>query len=250
MLDLDGTVYRGTEEVPGAAAFIRQLKTWGIQPLYVTNRANRTPDEVCAHLRGYGVECEEDEVVTSAQATAQYLKAGRVYYVGEQGLHLELEKAGLEIADTDVDHVVVSYDRGLTYDKLKTAARLIDAGATYIATNPDRGLRTEEGIYPGTGAIVAAVSAVVQQDPVIIGKPERLIIDMALQRIGCAPEHALMVGDNHLTDIPAAARASVRSVLILTGISTREDLPFAEHQPDWIVEDFAELTSLVERVRA
>lgn len=246
LLDLDGTVYRGSEQVPGAAAFISGLSEQGVAYLYVTNRSNRMPDEVCEQLRGFGLECEPDQVVTSAQATAAYLEAGTsAYIIGEQALRNELESAGVRITDENPDVVVVSFDRQLTYDKLRIASQLIVNGATYIATNPDKGLNTEAGVYPGTGAIVAAVSTVVGKDPIIIGKPERRIMDLAIERMGVERESVIAVGDNLLTDIPAGEAAEIRSAFILTGISTREELAHAPVQPTWTVEGFEELAQVL-----
>lgn len=247
ILDLDGTVYLGHAEVPGAADCVAFLRRHGIRPLFVTNRANRLPGEVCAHLRGYGIACEEHDVLTSSEATARALKPGRAFWIGEAGLSEPLTAAGFVFDDERPDYVIVSFDRTFTYDKLKRACRLIDAGARFVATNPDRALKTDHGLTPGTGALVAAVAAGCGQSPLVVGKPERLIMDMAVARLALPRDTIVAVGDNLATDIPAAARAELRGALILTGVSRREDVPAAPVQPDWIVADFAELTA---RIRA
>ena len=152
----------------------------------------------------------------------------------------------MTITEDSPDYVVVSFDRYFTYEKLEKACRFIDQGAKYSATNPDKGLRTEEGIVPGTGAIVAAVTASCGGEPVFIGKPERLIVDIELERLGMAADDVIMVGDNISTDIVAGQKAGVRTVLMLTGISTRKDLENSPIQPTWVVENYEQLSRIVQ----
>ncbi len=246
ILDLDGTVYRGAEAVPGAAEFICGLRARGIVIRYVTNRANRPVGEVADQLQGMGLACSTADVVTSAEATAAYLKPGRVYVIGEAGLLEALERHGFTLDDRNPDYVIVSFDRGFTYQKLATAVRLIGRGVPFVATNPDRALRVEDGISPGTGSLVAAVEAATNVKPLVIGKPERLIFDMTLKDMGLAGEEVIAVGDNLDTDIPAGAAAGMRTALILTGISTRADLATAAVVPTWVVDSFAELAAIID----
>lgn len=241
ILDLDGTVYFGTEEVPGAGAFVAECRSLGIRCLFVTNRANRVPDEIVRQLRGHGIPCELGDVLTAAQATARYLHHGSAWYIGEDGLRIALEEQGIAITEDHPDYVVVGYDRGFNYEKLFKACRLIDGGAKFIATNPDKALKTEKGIYPGTGAIVEAVASGTGSRPVVVGKPERLIMDMALERLGMVPNEVIVVGDSLATDVPAGFAAGMRTVLLLTGVSRREDIAASEPKPDWVVESFSEL---------
>jgi len=166
--------------------------------------------------------------------------------VGEPPLIDALEQVGLTITGDSPDYVVVGFDRGFDYAKLTKACELIYAGSKFIATNPDKGLRVENAIYPGTGAIVAAVEAGCGVSPVIVGKPEKLIFEMALTRMGLKSDEVIAIGDNVDTDIPAAKNADIRSALILTGISSREDAEKADIQPDWIVDSYEELKRIVE----
>jgi 4-nitrophenyl phosphatase len=242
ILDLDGTVYFGTEEVPGAGLFVAECRSLGIRCLFVTNRANRAPDEIVRQLRGHGIPCEIDDVLTAAQATARYIRRGSAWYIGEDGLRIALEEQGIAITEDHPDCVVVGYDRGFNYEKLFKACRLIDGGARFIATNPDKALKTEKGIYPGTGAIVDAVASGTGRRPVVVGKPERLIMDMALERLGMAPDDVIVAGDSLATDVPAGFAAGMRTVLLLTGVSRREDIAGSDLKPDWTVDSFAELT--------
>lgn len=245
ILDLDGTVYLGSQQVPGASEFVAFLAEQDIACLFVTNRSNRKPEDVAAHLREYGIPCEVEHVLTSSQATVQYLKQGSAYVIGEEGLTSELSKAGIAITDQNPDYVIVSLDRQFNYDKLMVACNLIAGGATFIATNPDKVLKVATGLNPGTGSIVAAVEAASGVTPLVIGKPEKLIMEMALARLGLAAGDVIAVGDNVMTDIPAGAAAGMRTVLLLTGVSQRHEADAGPFRPDWVLDGFAELTDLV-----
>lgn len=245
LFDLDGTVYLGEKEVPGAAKFIASLKEQGIRSLYVTNRSNRGADEVCEHLRGYGVECAEDDIITTADATALYLKPGSYYAVGEKNLFDTLNRHGFIYNDKTPDYVVVSFDREFNYDKLKKAVGFIYNGAKFISTNPDHALKMYNDILPGTGAIVAAVEVGSGVSPITVGKPERIIFDIAIERIGIDRSEVIAVGDNLLTDILAGSAAGIRTALILTGMSTREDIAESSVEPTWVVENYDELSEVL-----
>jgi 4-nitrophenyl phosphatase len=241
ILDLDGTLYHGTHEVPGAVAFVRRLAEGGIRRLFVTNRANRPPSVVAEQLRGMGLECSDQDVFTSAEATASYLNKGRAFVIGMDGIRQALTRQGIAITDQAPDYVVVSMDTEFTYEKLARACTLIRDGAKFIATNPDRGLNTEQGVLPGTGAIVAAVTAATGVEPVVVGKPQPLIIEAAMQRLGTKPAETLVVGDNIETDVPAGFNAGALTALILTGISSRRDLERSRIRPTWVVDDYEAL---------
>ena len=250
ILDLDGTLYHATEEVPGAAHFIAAMTTRSIRCLYVTNRANRSAHDICVQLQNYGIVCRDDDVLTGAQAAARVLRQGSAYVVGEKALAEELARNGIRITDEAPDFVVVGLDRQFTYEKMDRANRFIRAGARFIATNADKSMNVEGGhIAPGAGAIVAAIATASGRSPEVIGKPERWIVDAALERMALRPEETIMVGDNLETDVPAGHKTGVRTALILTGISRREDLAGAAFQPTWVVKDFAELTALIDRER-
>ena len=246
ILDLDGTVYRGEEAVPGAADFVLRLKAQGRKCLFVTNRSSRSPTAVRNHLRDLGIPCRASDVLTSAQATGQYLKKGSVFCIGEAGLRQELRKAGLTIADDTADYVVVGLDRHFTYAKMKRACNLILGGAKFIATNPDKRMPLASEVVPGTGAIVAAIAVASGTEPLTIGKPEPLIIELAVARLGLRKKDVIVVGDNLETDVPAGHRAGVRTALLLTGLSKRRDVKRAPIKPTWVASDYKELSRIVE----
>lgn len=247
LFDLDGTVYCGTEEVPGAVSFIRTAMLRGIRCLYVTNRSTRSAEAVRDQLRGFGIPCETEDVLTTATATARFLGGGSAYVVGEAGLHEALREQGIRETDEHPDAVVVSIDREITYAKIATASRLIrDEGVRFIVTNTDVCLKLENGLNPGSGAIVAAVATAARRLPdVVIGKPSPILYEQALARSGVAASEAVAIGDNLLTDIAAGVTAGIRTALVLTGISKREEVTPEGPQPTWIAETFEELERMV-----
>ena len=245
LFDLDGTVYAGEKEVHGASDFIKKCLAQNIRCLYVTNRANRIPEVVRDQLLSYGIPCQTQDVVTTALVAARYIRSGSAYIIGESGLETALRQQGIAITDQSPDYVVVSIDRQFTYDKLAKAVELIYRGAKFIATNRDAKLKLEGHFVPGTGAIVAAVQTATGIAPLVLGKPERPLIDMALEICGCSPEETLLIGDNLATDIGAGKNAGIDTVLLLTGVSSRTDIGTDEIVPTYIAEDFAELDAIV-----
>ena len=164
---------------------------------------NRTREVVVEQLRSYGIPCEVERVVTTAIATARYLGSGSAYVVGEHGLEAALRDQGIRITADDPDAVVVSIDRQFTYDKLKTACRLIHAGAKFVATNTDAFLKVEDGIVPGSGSIVAAVRTGSGREPVVIGKPEPLLYTWPSPSAGDAGRDAVVATTSPPTSAPS-----------------------------------------------
>ena len=245
IFDLDGTVYRGGAAIPGASRFLNKLIHDGVPFLFVTNRANRTPAEVADQLIALDIPCTEDMVLTSAQATAAYLGAVKAYLIGEKGVEQALASVGAELVDENPEVVIISYDTSFSYDKLTRAVRHVLAGARLIATNADNIITVEDGVLPEAGPLVAAVENATGQKAKVIGKPNRFILDTAVSRLKVAAEDCVVVGDFLMTDILAAHNAQMASVLILTGVSKREDIASAPCSPTWIVEDYAELETEV-----
>lgn len=245
IFDLDGTVYKGGAAVPGAVDFLNRLMEDGVPYLFVTNRGNRTPVEVANQLIELGITCTQDTVLTSAQATAAYLGRVKAYVIGEKGVEQALANVGAEVVEENPDVVVISYDTSFSYEKLTKAVRHVLAGARLIATNADNIITVEDGILPEAGPLVSAVENATGKKAKVIGKPNRFILDEAVSRLKVAPEDCVVVGDFLMTDILAAQNAQMVSVLILTGVSKREDIARAPCSPTWIVEDYSELESEV-----
>lgn len=193
--DLDGTIYRGNTLIDGVKEFIDYLDRSAQPYLFITNNATYTVAEVQEKLRAFGIRATEQQVITSSIATANYIsqrkKQARCYVIGEAGLTEALEKEQLEIATSKCDFVVVGLDRQITYDKLAKASLIIQEGATYIVTNSDKAIPTEKGLLPGNGALSSVITVSTGVEPVRIGKPNALMLEVALERIGLPREKVL-----------------------------------------------------------
>lgn len=247
IIDMDGVLWRGDTALPGLVDFFTFLRKRAIRFALATNNASQTPDQYLAKLACIGVTVSRDEVLTSAEAAATYLegvapKGAQVYTIGEAGVIQALTQRGFVISDDKAPFVVVGMDRGLTWEKLARATLNIRAGAMFIGTNPDTTLPTERGITHGNGAILAALQAATGVQPVIVGKPEPIMYRQAMARLGGGADDTAALGDRLETDILGAVRTGIRSIFLLSGVSTREQLDGLEYQPDWVFDSIVELT--------
>jgi len=246
IIDMDGVLYRGHRPLPGAKEFLQHLEEREITYTLVTNNATRTPEEYVAILKEMGIEVSPGRILTSALATADYLgnilpQGARLYLIGEEGLHSALAAQGFEFGEKDVEAVVVGMDRQLTYEKLKTATIAIRQGARFVGTNPDKSFPAEEAIVPGAGAILAAIEAATGVKPTVIGKPEPILFQMALQRMGATEKETAVIGDRLETDILGGQRCGLTTILVLSGITQKEDLEASEIKPDYVFPDLIHL---------
>lgn len=245
-IDLDGTMYKGTKQIPAAARFIKRLQDAQKKVLFVTNNSTRSPEFVANNLvTNHGINVKSENVYTTALATADYLDqiAGekrRVYVVGESGLRDALTNRQFKITEEAPDYVVVGLDSKVTYDKLATAVLVIRAGATFIGTNSDSNLPNQRGMVPGAGSLVKLVEYATQKKPIMIGKPEKIIMEMALKRSGLTKDQVVMVGDNYNTDIKAAINFCIDSLLVYSGLSTREEVSKEKIQPTHQIDSLDE----------
>jgi 4-nitrophenyl phosphatase len=247
LLDMDGVVYRGGKPIREALDFLRKLQLKKIPYLLLTNHSCLTPEKYSLKLRKMGIQVPPEQIYSSAQATAQWLteqKIRRVYAIGEEGLFSALRRHRIREDDKHADHVVVGLDRKLTYDHLKTACRLIAGGAQFIGTNPDPSYPVEDGFAPECGAFLAAIERATGQSPKIIGKPEVIIFKQAAARLQIPLKYLTMIGDRLDTDILGAQRAGAKSVLVLTGHTTRLHLRFSRIRPDQVVTSLSKLSLL------
>jgi 4-nitrophenyl phosphatase len=246
IIDMDGVLWRGNQTLPGVADFFEFLRANSIRFLLATNNAARTTEYYVERLRQMGLEVARDQILTSSEATARWLKeqvpnGTRVYVVGEEGLIRALADADFKVVADGAELVVVGLDRTLTYDKLRRATLSIRAGARFVATNGDVTFPAEEGLVPGAGSIVAALVAATGVKPTVIGKPHRPMFDAALQLLGTDPAHTAMLGDRLDTDIEGAQAARLKTLLVLTGVTTAEEAEASETRPDFIFSDLVEL---------
>lgn len=252
VLDLDGVVWTGEEAVPGAPETIRSLRDAGKRLAFVTNNSSQTPESYAKKLADIGAQGEESEIVTSADAVARLMEArvpalrGRsAYVIGGPGLLERVAQLGVRISDgadpTECSIVVVGWDRELTYDKLRIATLAIRAGASFIASNADATYPTPEGLWPGCGAIVSALRTSTAVEPMIAGKPEPLMLEVAKDRVGGTP--ALMIGDRIETDVAAAQAVGWPSALVLTGATGVPELATASVWPDFVLRGLFDVLS-------
>jgi 4-nitrophenyl phosphatase len=248
LIDLDGVVYRGAQPVPGVAAVLAARAAAGDEIVYVTNNSTWYRADYVTRLEGMGAPVSPDRIVSSARATALYLRdlepaVRRALVVGGAGLVHEVRDVGIEAvpsaeaaevwarnghdaaaAARGVDTVVVGLDLEFSYERLAVAAEAIRGGARFVASNRDPIYPLENSLMPGAGSVVAAIEAVCGVAPVSIGKPAPLLLEIAAHAAGRDVAEAVMVGDSLLTDVPAARAVGARSVLMLTGITSREQV--------------------------
>ncbi|HYK74084.1 MAG TPA: TIGR01457 family HAD-type hydrolase [Pseudoneobacillus sp.] len=244
LIDLDGTMYRGTEKIAEAVDFVKKLNKKGIPYLFVTNNSSRTPEQVAVKLQEFDIPATEKLVFTTSQATANYIylqkKDASVYVIGEEGIRTALEEKGFRFAEEDADYVVTGIDRGITYEKLAIACLAVRKGATFISTNADIAIPTERGLLPGNGSLTSVISVSTQVKPIFIGKPESIIMEQALKVLGTNKEETIMVGDYYDTDIMAGMNAGIDTLLVHTGVTTKELLTGYKEMPTYVVDSLSE----------
>jgi 4-nitrophenyl phosphatase len=269
IFDLDGVIYRGHRAVPGAPELVRDLQSRGLLVRYATNNSTATRGAYVERLTSLGIDATIEELVTSTSATIAYLHAHlprvhRVLAVGAAGMLDELRQAGFQAtaaADAAPGHyhggplperyhaVIAGLDQDFDYQRLATAASAIREGARFIATNADLRYPTPQGFLPGAGAMVAAIQAAAgAEPPLVIGKPEPAMFVTALEETGASADEAVVVGDNPDADMVAAARAGIRSVLVLTGVTDASGAALLEgdRRPDAIAAGPSELGRLLD----
>jgi len=276
LVDLDGVVYRGTDPVPGVAAVLAARAAAGDDIVYVTNNSMHYRADYVARLTQLGAPVSADPVVSAPRATALYLvehepNVRRVLTVGASGLDRELRDVGLDVvtaayaaermahegldgvaAAGNPDAVVAGVDPQLTYLRIAAAADCVRAGARFIATNRDPVYPTERWLRPGAGSVIAAIEVASSSRALVIGKPEPLLMEEAARAAGRDPTEAIVIGDALMTDIAAARSVGARSILMLTGVSSRADveaLPKNE-RPTEVATDADELATILEVLAA
>jgi HAD superfamily hydrolase (TIGR01457 family) len=245
LFDLDGVLYRGSEPVPFAAESVARLRAMTKRLAFVTNNSGRTPEAIAARLANVGIPAGVDEIETSALATAELLAARGVvgaFVVGEEGILQALRAKGITLVDagaTGVEVVVVGWDRHADYAKLRTAALFVERGATLVATNDDASFPAPDGNWPGAGALLAAIETTTGARAEVVGKPNPPVLRAALVRAGGG--RPLVVGDRLDTDIAGAEGLGWDSLLVLTGISGRDDVAASAIKPTFIGDNLSAL---------
>jgi 5'-nucleotidase len=249
LTDMDGVLVHEETPIPGATEFVDALKKSGLPFLVLTNNSIFTPRDLRARLLGSGIDVPEESIWTSALATAQFLDdqrpGGTAYVVGEAGLTTALHDIGYVMTDRDPDYVVLGETRTYSFEAITRAIRLIDAGARFIATNPDPSGPSNQGMLPATGSVAALISTATGRAPYFIGKPNPLMMRSALNRLEAHSETTVMVGDRMDTDIVSGLEAGIRTVLVTTGSTRPEQVGRFPYRPTRVVDSIADLVEFV-----
>ena len=244
-MDMDGVLVAEEHAIPGADRFLTGLRERGTPFMVLTNNSIYTPRDLAARLRASGLEVPEESIWTSALATGQFLArpaAGRsAFVIGEAGLTTALHQAGYTQTERDPDYVILGETRTYSFERITHAIRLIGGGARFIATNPDPTGPSARGRCPATGSVAALISRATGVDPYFVGKPNPLMMRSALNAIDAHSETTAMIGDRMDTDVVAGLEAGLETVLVLTGVTSREQAERFPYRPAHIVESVADL---------
>jgi len=245
LMDMDGVLVREEEPVPGADQFLARLQERGVPFLVLTNNSIYTRRDLAARLRTTGLSVPEEAIWTSALATARFLEgqrpSGSAFVIGESGLTTALHECGYTLTESGPDYVVLGETRTYSFERITKGIRLVLEGARFIATNPDTTGPSPNGVLPATGSVAALISRATGVDPYFVGKPNPLMIRSALNAIDAHSESTAMIGDRMDTDIVAGLEAGLETVLVLTGVTTRDAAERQPYRPARIVESVAEL---------
>jgi NagD protein len=243
--DMDGVIYHGNKLLPGVKEFVEWLGREGKPFLFLTNSSERTPLELRDKMARLGVEVDEKVFYTSALATAAFMASqkpnGSAYIIGEAGLISALYDAGYTMNNYDPDYVVVGDTHSYSFEKISHAVNLVLRGAKLVGTNPDTTGPIEGGIIPATKALIAPIEIATGRKAYFIGKPNPLMMRSALKNIGCSTEETVIIGDRMDTDIIAGIESEIDTLLVLSGITTREMIGNFPFRPHYILNGVVDL---------
>jgi NagD protein len=245
LMDMDGVLVREEQAIPGADRFLARLRERGTPFLVLTNNSIYTRRDLSARLAATGLQVPEEAIWTSALATARFLEdqrpEGSAFVIGEAGLTTALHDAGYTLAERAPDYVVLGETRTYSFERITRAIRLIAGGARFIATNPDPTGPSSEGPLPATGSVAALISRATGVAPYFVGKPNPLMMRSALNAIDAHSETAAMVGDRMDTDIVSGLEAGMETILVLSGVTAREEAERYPYRASRIVDSVADL---------
>ena len=243
--DMDGVLIKGVKIIPGAEKFVSRLQKLDKEYLVLTNNSIYTPRDLAHRLNSIGMEIPVERIFTSAIATARFMQRqrpeGTAYVIGETGLTQAIHDVGYIITDIDPDYVVLGETEAYNYEAITKAIRLIEAGARFIATNPDVSGPSEKGTVPGCGAMASLIEKATSKAPFFVGKPNPFMMRAALNFLNVHSEDTVMVGDRMDTDIIAGVESGLDTILVLTGVTNRKDVERYPYRPTWIVNSIADV---------
>ncbi len=242
---MDGVLIHEGIPVPGADRFVRTLRSTGRRFLVLTNNSMYTPRDLAARLATIGIEVPEESLWTSALATARFLDSqrpgGTAFVIGEAGLTTALHDIGYVLTDRAPDYVVLGETRTYSFEAITRAIRLVDDGARFIATNPDAVGPSIDGSLPATGSVAALIRHATGVAPYFVGKPNPLMVREGLNALGAHSETTAMVGDRMDTDMVAGMEAGLETILVLTGVTQKDDIERFPYRPNRVVDSVADL---------
>ena len=245
LIDMDGVIYKGSQLIKGADRFIDHLLEENIPFTFLTNNSQRTRRDIVAKLNRMGINVTEEHVYTCAMATAQFVAQqkpkGTAFVIGEGGLLNALHREGYAIVDTDPDYVIIGEGRSLTLEMIEKAVSLIYKGAKLIATNLDPSCPIEGGIRPGCGAYAALLETATETEAFSVGKPSPYMMRAARKKLQLTTDQTIMIGDTMQTDILGAAPLGFKSILVLSGGTSKEELANFSYKPDLVVDSIETL---------
>ncbi len=250
LMDMDGVLVHEEDAIPGADRFLARLQERGTPFLLLTNNSIYTPRDLAARLRASGIDVPEGAIWTSALATARFLEdqrpGGTAFVLGEAGLTTALHDVGYTLTERSPDYVVLGEVRTFSLEQITRAIRLIAGGSRFIATNPDPIGVTPAGILPATGSVAALISRATGVEPYYVGKPNPLMMRSALNQIDAHSETTVMIGDRMDTDIVAGLEAGLETILVLTGVTARDQIERFPYRPSRVVESVADVLAELE----
>jgi Predicted sugar phosphatases of the HAD superfamily len=245
IIDMDGVLVHGERAIPGASDFIKRLHEGGHKFLILTNNSRYTPSDLQHRLKSSGFQIDEKHFFSSAMATANFVKSqkpdGSAYVLGGTGLYQALNEVGYTLTDYNPDYVILGETDSYSYDKIIRATQLIAGGIPFIATNPDAAGPAESGLVPACGAVAALLEKAAGYKPYFVGKPNPLIMRLALRYLNEHSENAIMVGDSMQTDMRVGLESGMETILVLSGISTRDTIKMYPYHPVHIVDSVADI---------
>lgn len=245
LIDMDGVLVRGNQPIPGAAEFIARLLEREARFLILTNNSIYTPQDLQHRLQRIGLKIPDGHIYTSALATAQFLQTqnpgGTAFAVGEAGLTTALHEVGYLLTDHKPDYVVLGETNTYSFERITRAVRLVADGARFIATNRDVSGPGEGGLVPATGAVASLIATATGIKPYFIGKPNPLMMRTALNTIDAHSEESVMVGDNMDTDIIAGMESGMDTLLVLTGVTSRDMITRYPYRPTTVADSVADI---------
>ena len=250
IIDMDGVIYHGNRLLPGVKGFVEWLQRNSKKFMFLTNSSERSPRELQQKLHRLGLDVDEKNFYTSALATAAFLKSqcpdGSVYVIGETGLTNAMYDAGFAMNEINPDYVVVGETRSYNYEKIEHAVHMVFNGAKLIGTNPDMTGPTEKGIVPATRALIAPIELTTGKSAYFVGKPNPLMMRIAMKRLQTTIEETIIVGDRMDTDIIAGIEAEIDTILVLSGVTTPENIDNYPYSPTYVLNGVGELPDMID----